>query len=204
MMKMTTNLEPEATVDANPLRRRGEIPSGHTVGEMAMAARMMMHSHELEREVVALREDLARIKRPKPIRVRCGDPIKLERDSFISKLKAQNLNGRYLDDRYIAIALDNSEFEPLADWTKATGLRLWSELFDARKHGFPLIQRTARKYLRIIQPYQAMQPAATGKINGNPHKQGARRISATDNKEIVLPAHDASLDCGQRRNGTTR
>jgi hypothetical protein len=198
------NVSPEPTVEvmpvashAIPLRRRGEVPSGRTVNEVANAVRMMSYLSDLAREVAALQKAQRAKPQAQPIRRARSTPVD-PRKHLIAKLKAMKLVGFA-----IPLALDNAELKPRETWIKTTGLRLWTELYHARRHGFPKIQRSLRKFIRIVQPFRATRPAATGKHDGKPHKQGLARKSATDKKKNVLVARTVPLDC-EKANGTTR
>jgi hypothetical protein len=123
-------------------------------------AREALRHLNLEANVAALRP--GRPARPMR-RHRTVDPLKLE----IAKLKAMKLEGLA-----IPLGLDNKELPPLARWTKPTNLRLWTELYQAGRFGFPKIQRSVRKFIRVVGPFVATRPVATSKSSGNPHEQG--------------------------------
>jgi hypothetical protein len=114
-----------------------------TVEELALQV------SELKGEIVALREIVARIQEaPKRIRVRRRnvDPRKV----YIAAFKARhNVTGRP-----IAIALDNAdreELRPLETWTRATGLRLWRELWNSE---MPRVRSAVRKYIYTVAPFR--------------------------------------------------
>jgi hypothetical protein len=172
------------------MRRQPKTPKSQS--GKSLSARVS----DLEREVGALREALARIKQPQSIRHR--DPSaktspaakrKLDRDVAIAKAKAMGLVGLA-----IPLVLDNKELEPRAEWTKDTGgLRLWAQLYNARRYGFPKTQRAVRKYIRIVQPFQAMRPAATkGKGEVRVNRACTQGLRPKSNKSFV-PARAVSL-----------
>jgi hypothetical protein len=123
--------ENSTAIDLSKPRRRGEVPTGHTVSEIVTAARTRLVEHrivELERELAELRPATRRTT---------TDPRKL----FIREFAARHPG---VTGRALAIALDNSELRPLPSWTRATGLRLWMELWDCKN---TRIQRAVRKYV---------------------------------------------------------
>jgi hypothetical protein len=92
----------------NP-QRRGEIPSGRTIGQAVSDAR----NRELEARIVKLEQ-----RRLKP---------EHERTRFIRRMKKRGMDGlaicRALD------AQSRKELQPLDRWIKATDIRLWADLW---------------------------------------------------------------------------
>ncbi len=144
-------------------RRRGEIPSGRSVSEVAAAARMMTHifalEREMAREVGTLREALARVEqRPQPQ----AQPTRRPRSSAdillklsIAKYKAMGITGRGL-----AVGADRDGRTGRVSWIKKTGLRSLVDLYDAKTFGFPKTQHTVRKFFGDVDPYSPHQPKA--------------------------------------------
>jgi hypothetical protein len=108
-------------------RRRGEVPTGHTISEVAMATRMSDRMYELELHVLALKR--ARKKKDNP------------RQAAMRAIlaKSPGMNGRG-----IVILFDNREVKPLARYTEVTGMRLWNDLWDAPEES---IRNAVRKYI---------------------------------------------------------
>jgi hypothetical protein len=146
-------------------------------------AREALRRFNLEATVATLRPE--RPARPMR-RHRTVDPRKVE----IAKLKGLGYVGFG-----IALALDKTNLPPPTRYSKPTNRRLWAELYQAKRYGFPKIQRNVRKFIRIVQPFVATRPVATGKSSGNPHKQGDSSRSATDKGNIALGVGAVSLDC---------
>ena len=127
-------------------KRRGETPSGRTISEAIRDA----VNRELAIRIGNLEQQLAEVKASGTRRRRDPDPRKV----FIAVYKAKGLS-----DFAIALAMDSSKdqrYAPLPAWTKKTGSRLWSELFNAaKKFGAPKIQACTRKYFRLVQPFDS-------------------------------------------------
>ena len=136
-------------ITSNPTpKRRGEIPSGRTICQAITDA----VNRELRIQVAYLQQQLADVKASSSRRRRDPDPRKV----FIAVYKAKGLS-----DFAIALTMDSASSKdqrlaPLAAWTKKTGSRLWSELFNAaKKFNAPKIQACTRKYFRLVQPFDS-------------------------------------------------
>jgi len=113
--------------------RRGEIPSGRSIAHAVSDAR----TREVELRVSIIERDLAALREP-PTSAETLDPRKL----FIRAFTARHPG---VPGRAIALGLDNAELRPLPSWIKATGLRLWHELWDCKTH--PKTRRAVRKWV---------------------------------------------------------
>jgi hypothetical protein len=121
-------------------RRRGEIPAGRSVEEaleefepraqafVDARRRAVLRALDIEADLLAMRKSA---RRPKPI-------LKEFIEAFVAR--HPDVTGRAL-----AIALDNSPHRPRKEWTKASGKRLWFELWDDEAH--PKTQRAVQKYV---------------------------------------------------------
>jgi hypothetical protein len=104
-------------------------------------------------ELSARVSDLERAQQKSLARTRRGtvDP----RHVYIAVLKAENPQ---ITGRAICMSLDKAaerqeQVRPRAEWTAATGLRTWLELWDARNH--PKTQAAVKKYVHAVRAFSA-------------------------------------------------
>lgn len=176
----------DATARVFP-RRRGELSDGRSIeecleefGPRAQAlkdsrTREVMRVLDLEADVAAMRADAGRsVPQPKTRR----HPVD-RRKVFIAACKARGMS-----DYAIALGMDARKgFETEERWQRLTGLKLWREMWYARRQGFPKTQANARKFLRVVEPFV-------------PHKQNSRRpaTTASDQQAIVKPVQTARFE----------
>jgi hypothetical protein len=113
---------------------------GHTIS--AFMAELSARVSDLER---AQQKSLARTRRG------TVDP----RHVYIAVLKAENpkIKGRTICIRLDRAAEMQEQLRPRVEWTAATGLRTWLELWDARNH--PKTQAAVKKYIHSVRPFSA-------------------------------------------------
>lgn len=137
------------------MRRRAELPHGRTIDECLedfsprsqalkdARTRDILRALDLEKDLAAARCLSHRPPRNPDLR-----------KVFIADFAARHPG---VTGRALAIALDSSEFRPLPSWIRATGKRLWQELWDYEKN--PKTQRSIRKY---VYGAAGLSPAVTG------------------------------------------
>lgn len=129
-------------------RRRGEMSSGRTITQavdMAHTREVRSQLFNLGTEVAALREATAKNTAHTTL-----DPRKLLIRAFAARYPG-------VPGRTIALRLDDADLRPLASWVKATGKRLWSELWDCGKM-HPKTQRAVRTW---VYDEAALSPLVT-------------------------------------------
>lgn len=126
--------------------RRGELSSGRSIVQAVSDAR----ARQVELRILEVEGELAALRKTVAVRRSTLDP----RELFIKEFVARHPN---VTGRALAIALDNYELRPLPSYTKATGLRLWRELWDCDTH--PKTQRAVRKF---IYDKAELSPRVTG------------------------------------------
>jgi hypothetical protein len=121
--------------------RRGEIPSGRTIGQAVSDA----YARETRIEVDRLKTKRAASLKPERKRRRRDVD---QRKVFIATKKAAALSAtailRLMD------ASERKDLEPLESWTRRSGLRLWIELWyskDAKVRG------AVKTYYHSIAPF---------------------------------------------------
>lgn len=134
---------------------RGEIPVGRTVDECLeeYSPRAQAFADARRREVLRaldVEQDMAALRKSASRPQRTLDPRKRFIETFVAR--HPGVTGRAL-----AIALDNSELRPLAQWIRTTGKRLWRELWDDKAH--PKTRRAVRKFIYSVAK---LSPVVTG------------------------------------------
>ena len=130
-------------------RRRGEISSGRTITQ----AVDMAHTREVRGQLFNLAAEVAALRETIKKQTATLDPRKL----LIRAFAARNPG---VPGRAIALRLDDAELRPLPSWVKATGKRLWSELWDCGKT-HPKTQAAVRKWIYDCAPLSP--PVTEGK-----------------------------------------
>jgi hypothetical protein len=123
--------------------RRGEIPSGRTIGQAVSDA----YARETRIEVDRLKTKLTTLRKPDRKR-RQREPD--NRKVYIATKKADGWSAtatlRAMD------ASERKDLEPLESWIRRSGLRLWKELWFCKDMK---IRRAVKTYYHSIAPFSA-------------------------------------------------